>query len=88
VKLRGRTDANQADIIDALRQVGAECRSVAALGSGMGDVLVCFRRRLILMEIKTQRGTLTPDQIAFHRRWPVAVVRNVDDALNAIGARR
>ena len=88
MRLRGRTDANQSDILDALRAVGAEVRSVAALGSGMGDLLVCFRRRLTLMEVKTVRGQLTPDQVAFHRRWPVQIVRTVDDALDAIGAKR
>jgi hypothetical protein len=88
MRLRARTDANQGDILDALRQVGAEVRSVAALGSGMGDLLVAFRRRLFLLEVKTTRGKLTADQMTFHKRWPVAIVRTVDDALDAIGARR
>ncbi len=88
MRLRARIDANQAEILDALRAVGAEARSVAALGSGMGDVLVAFRRRLFLLEVKTTRGQLTADQMTFHQRWPVSIVRTVDDALDAIGAKR
>jgi hypothetical protein len=88
MRLRGRTDMNQAEILDALRAIGAECRSLAALGSGMGDLLVAFRRRLFLLEVKTTRGQLTADQMTFHKRWPVAIVRSVDDALDAIGAKR
>ncbi len=88
MRLRARIDANQSEIIDALRAVGAEARSLAALGSGMGDLLVAFRRRLFLLEVKTPRGQLTADQMMFHQRWPVAIVRTVDDALDAIGAKR
>jgi len=60
--------------------------SLATLGNGAPDLLVAFRGRLFLLEVKMPGGTLTPDQVRFHADWPdVQVVRSVDEALAAIG---
>lgn len=80
-----RTDSNQAEIVRALRQVGALVLSLHAMGHGCPDLLVCYRGRLVLLEVKVRKGTLTPDQIAFHAIWPVVVVRSVAEALTVLG---
>jgi len=89
----GKTDANQAAIVQALRQAGCQVLSLAALGSGVPDLLV--RRggtlQLYLLEVKdgnksASRRKLTPDQVAFHRHWPVHIVNNVEEALLTVGA--
>lgn len=89
-----RIDANQPEIIKALRSVGCSVQPLHTVGDGVPDLLVGFRSRTVLMEIKDgskppSKQALTPDQVQWHSEWrgsPVEVVRNVDDALAAIGA--
>jgi Holliday junction resolvase len=91
-----RTDANHAAIVDALRKAGAHVTSLAAIGDGCPDLLVGYRQRLYVLEVKD--GTkppsareLTADQVQWHAaalRVGVTphVVDNLTDALRAIGA--
>ncbi len=88
-----KVDATQRDIVWALRDAGAWVLSLAAVGQGVPDLLVCFRGVLRLLECKTGRAKLTADQVDWHRdaaayRVPVAIVRTPEDALTAIGALR
>ncbi|MCL1888902.1 MAG: hypothetical protein FWF99_00155 [Desulfovibrionaceae bacterium] len=91
-----KTDANQAEIIQALRRVGAEVLDLSRVGQGCPDLLVGFRGRNYLLEVKRPKakgqraGTLTPDQERFFSEWrgQVAIVRTVDDAPKAVGAVR
>ena len=82
-----RSDANQAEIMDALRAVGAEVESLHRVGRGCPDLLVGIFGKNYLMEIKSPRGRLLVTQRIWHRRWPgqVCVVRSVEDALRVIG---
>jgi hypothetical protein len=73
-----KRDGNEAEIIRALRDVGAEVWPLS--GPGRPDVLVLFRGRFYAGEIKTANGRLRPTQGAF------PIWRSVDDALQAIGA--
>jgi len=82
----GRVDANQAEIVQALRSVGAGVCSLADLGHGVPDLLVCYRRHLFLIEVKAPKGELTPDERAWHALWPVSVARSIEDALRVVGA--
>lgn len=81
-----RRDANEPDIVDALRSVGAK---VASWGSdGAPDLVVAFRDQLYLIEVKEGNGTLTDKQIVFHKKWAgyVDIVRSPLEALRVIGA--
>lgn len=86
-----RVDANHADVVAALRAVGASVQSLAVCGGGVPDLLVGLRGRTYLIEVKDgskppSARRLTPDEEAWHREWrgaPVAVVKNVDEALAA-----
>jgi len=88
-----RVDRNHAEIVAALRAVGATVQSLAAIGAGVPDLLVGFRRQTYLIEVKdgTKKPSereLTTDQIAWHLEWnggPCSVVNNVDEALAFIG---
>ena len=96
MRKRGKTDANQTEIVQALRQTGGcEVLSMAALGAGAPDLLIWRRGtlRFYLCEIKdgskpASRRKLTPDQINFHRLWPVHVVTSIDEALAVVGVKR
>lgn len=81
-----RTDATHTEICKALRSIGV---SVEYLKLPL-DCLCWFRGRTFLLEIKTDEGRLTKDQVEFIARWPgeVHVVRNSDEAIKAaIGER-
>jgi hypothetical protein len=89
----GRVDANQSDIDRALRAVGASVQPLSSVGGGCPDRLVGFRGVNYLLEIKDgskppSKRKLTPDQVVWHGTWQgqKAVVKSVDEALQAIGA--
>jgi len=92
--MRGRkTDANQASIMAALRQVGATVVDLSAVGRGVPDLLVGFRGQTYLLEVKNKAGRnrLTADQDVFLAWWhgvPPVIVYNENDALIAIDAVR
>ena len=82
-----RIDANQSEIVDALRSAGAQVQSLAAVGRGVPDLLVGFRGRLFLFEVKQPGAALTPDEARWHGQWgdmPLFVVRSVDEALERL----
>lgn len=83
-----RTDSNQAEIVEALRQVGASVFSLHTVGRGVPDLLVGFRGCNYLLEVKSKKGKLTPDQEQWVNSWSgeVAIVRTVLEALHSIGA--
>jgi hypothetical protein len=88
-----RTDVNQGNIVNALRDVGASVAVTSALGSGFPDIVVGFRGVNYLMEIKDgskppSKRRLTPKEKEFHDLWrgSVVVVNDIDEALRAIGA--
>lgn len=97
MRQRARVDATQSAIVQALRQVGATVQDLSRVGGGCADLLVArpmpcpccgaHYPRNVLLEVKTERGTLNALQVDFHATWrgPVFVVRNVDDALKAVG---
>ena len=90
MRRNARTDANQADIVAAMRAAGA---SVWIIGIPV-DLLIGYRGKSLLMEIKTLTGKrepkaarYTPLQIAFLTEWrggPVSTVTDVEGALTAL----
>ena len=64
-------------------------RCLHGVGDGCPDVLVGYRRKNHLLEIKVKGGTLTPDQTMFHLAWKgsVSIVTTPEEALAAIGIR-
>jgi hypothetical protein len=80
-------DGNQAAIVKALRAVGASVEPLHRVGAGCPDLLVGYRRKNLLLEVKDgPKAPMTGDQVEWHETWrgQVAVVRSVDDALAAI----
>ncbi len=89
MRTAARVDANQAQIVRALRQCGATVQPLHTVGHGCVDILCMFRGQLYALEIKAEHGALTPDERRWHEQWQcpyVHVVRSVDEALRAIGA--
>ena len=88
-----KTDANQDQVVEALRVAGATVQSLAAVGQGVPDLLVGFQGKTLLMEVKDGRKPpsarrLTEDQLKWHGAWrggPVAIVDGPDAALRMLG---
>jgi hypothetical protein len=79
-----RQDANHQPIVDGLRDVGASVSLIAPV-----DLLVGWRGRNYLLEVKTARGEISSSsQREFLDGWQGqwAIVRSLKDALAAIGA--
>ena len=84
-----RTDANQPEILEALRKVGAWAKYI----KWPLDLLVGFRGALTLMEVKMPGEELTDNQAEIIRALMtigiiVPVVETPEDALKSIGAIR
>ena len=92
MRRRGRVDANQKAIVAALRQVGASVQSLADIGHGCPDLLVGFRGRTLLMEVKDgskvkSARALTPDEEAWIAGWrgtPAFIVESVEQAVQTV----
>lgn len=87
-------DANQADIVAALRRVGATVQPLHTVGGGVPDLLIGRGGVNYVIEVKDgskppSKRQLTPDQIEWHSSWRghVSTVKSVDEALTAIGCR-
>ena len=83
-----RTDANQAEIIAALRQVACVVQDLHLVGHGCPDLLVSRQGHIWLIECKGIDPRLTPDERKWHASWagPVYIARTVEDALRIVGA--
>jgi len=89
-----RADANQVDVVKALRQAGCAVQSLGRVGNGCPDILVCRGEQLWLMELKD--GTLPPSkrkltsaEYRFHAKWPayIPIVHSVAEALAVVGVK-
>ena len=90
-----KVDSNQKDIVKALRQVGAKVQPIHMVGKGVPDLLVAYRDRWFVMEVKDgskplSKQALTDDEAEWHDEFnqqaPVIVCNSIDSALLAIGA--
>ena len=84
--MRGRVDANQREIVEALRRIGASVWITSSLGGGFPDLAVGHRGRTYLLEVKVSPVKLTPDEEGFHLQWrgQVAIVCNVEEAMEVL----
>jgi len=81
-----KRDENEGAIIAALEAMGC---LVMRLDKPV-DLLVLLPvgRGIVLVEVKTKRGTLTRDQLDFAEYWPFHVLRSPDDAIAMVQTAR
>ena len=86
-----KTDDNQAEIVAALRKIGATVQPLHAIGQGCPDILVGWRGMNTILEIKDGKKPpsarkLTEDQEKWHAAWrgQVTVVETVEQAIEAV----
>lgn len=94
MRTRAKVDSNQKEVVAVLRKFGASVEHLHTLGKGAPDILVGFRNKNYLFEIKDgskppSAQQLTEDEKLWHMVWAgqVAVVRSPDEALSAIGVK-
>lgn len=95
-----RVDANQAEVVSALRKVGCRVGLTHMVSAGFPDLVVgipslgpLFRpKRVVFVEVKDgsrppSERRLTPDQERWHAEWsgyPVFVIESVEQALELV----
>jgi Holliday junction resolvase len=83
----GKVDANQGQIVDALRAIGVSVQSLASIGKGCPDLIAAKGDKCWVVEVKGEKGRLTPDQEKWIGNWrgTVHIIRTVDEALKLVG---
>ncbi len=86
VHRRNRVDGNQAVVIAALRKIGARILNLSQVGGGCPDLLVAFRGRNILLEIKLPGKDESKEQIEFRKHWggEVYTARSAEEAVRLV----
>jgi Holliday junction resolvase len=83
-----KVDANQPEIVQALRDAGWSVAVMSAVGQGFPDLVIGRDGVNVLVEVKDgskppSAQKLTPDQVEFHAAWNgrIEVVNSVESAL-------
>ena len=91
MRTAARVDANQPDIIKALRQIGATVQPIHVVGRGCPDLLVGMFGKNYLLEIKDgdkapSARKLTPDELRWHDEWrgEVFIVHGIAEAIAVV----
>ena len=90
MRRNARVDANQKEIVKALRAAGASVQHLHTVGKGCPDLLVGFRWQNFLFEVKYEEGSLTKAESEWIGEWygQVEVIDSAEMALEIIGAKR
>lgn len=86
LRQKAKRDSNEDSIVSQLQRLPGVSVAVISLG-GIPDLLVGYAGQNFLLEVKTDKGKLTPDQEIFFNHWhgQKALVRDIEDAKRAIG---
>ena len=94
MRIAARIDANQREIVKALRGAGASVHPSHQAGKGFPDLVVGFRGVTLLFEVKDgekppSERKLTPHQQDFFNSWEgqIDIVISVKEALDTLFAR-
>ena len=91
MRYKRRKDANHNEVANALRDIGCSVFEMHSVGDGVSDLLVGYRGRNLLIEVKDgskppSRQKLRPTQIIFRAEWrgQYDVATSVDEALDIV----
>jgi hypothetical protein len=80
-----KTDKNQASVVKALRDFGADVYSLHTVGGGIPDLLVLYEGHTLLFEVKDGADKkLTPLQIKLFANWKGGHLHRVNSPEEAI----
>lgn len=91
MRRKAKIDANQPDIVKALKDLGCSVQTLAQMGHGVPDLLVGWQGRNYLFEVKDgsrkpSERQLTIDEKAWHYPWrgQVCVIETIEDAIRTL----
>lgn len=83
-----RADANQPEVTEALRKIGAVVTPIHTVGKGVSDLLVSYDQTWFVLEVKDGRKPksaqkLTKDEVTWQgkQRAPVYTVASAEEAI-------
>ena len=80
-----KTDKNQASVVKALRDFGADVYSLHTVGGGIPDLLVLYEGHSLLFEVKDGADKkLTPLQIKLFANWKGGHLHRVNSPEEAV----
>jgi hypothetical protein len=80
-----RVDENQKSIIHTFIALGASVIDLSTVGRGCPDLLIGYRGKSVLVEIKSsEKATYTEPQIKFMQTWKGGAVSRIDSVDAAI----
>lgn len=81
-----RVDANQSEIVAALRAIGCTVQDLHEVGRGVPDIMVSYKGKLFLFEIKMagKYQNSLEKQWAYKWQSPVYVVRSAEEAVKIV----
>jgi hypothetical protein len=84
--MRHRADKNQQEIVDALRDIGVSVLILSQVGGGCPDLMIGWRGKNYLLEVKSENGELRPGQVEFFDTWKgrAFIVRSVEETLELL----
>lgn len=89
---RHRRDLTHADVVKALKGCGCSVRDASQIGdSGGPDLIVGMVGRDFQVEVKSDDGELSKDQVDFIEAWrgqPIVVLWSADDAIRWVNVVR
>ncbi len=84
-----KVDANQTELVAALRKAGASVQSLGQVGGGCPDLLIGFKGKNLLAEVKdpNQPRKVNRKQVKWHDEWKgqVTVIETPNDAFRLLG---
>jgi Holliday junction resolvase len=90
-----KVDANQAELVKIMRDMGVSVEITSAAHDGMTDLVVGFGGISVLVEVKDGSKPpsvrkLTPKQVEFHSRFmgAITVIETVDQAIQLVNTIR
>jgi len=89
MRVHGRIDGNQVEIVRSLRALGMSVMVMSDLGGGKPDIAVGAHGQNFFVELKSHsRVKLTDDEKEFHSTWrgQVCIAETVEDILDAVEA--
>jgi len=87
MRKHGKVDAIQKECVDEARKFGASVISLASVGKGCPDLLIGWRGKNFLVEIKSHdKATLTQDQRIMHATYcgKIYVVYSAEELLETL----
>ena len=95
MRMRGRVDANQPELVSQLRSIpGVKVAITSSLGGGFPDLVIGYRGVNYFVELKDgdkppSKRKLTSDEKRWHKMWDgygqVATCKNLEECLGVIG---